>query len=110
MKVKKLSALEETFAMHLKAAKLPDCMREYRFCERQWKFDFAWPTLKLAVEIEGGIWTDGRHTRGSGFEADCHKYNRAVFEGWRVLRFTGSMVKSGEALAQVENIIALLEK
>ncbi len=105
----KISVLEETLALHIKAAKLPDAVREHRFCQdRKWCFDFAWPALKLAVEVEGGTFTGGRHTRGSGFEQDCHKYNRATMDGWRVLRFTGSMVKSGEALAQVEKFISLI--
>lgn len=55
---------------------------------RDWAFDFAWPELKLAVEIEGGIWSGGRHTRGKGFDEDCRKYNSAVKLGWRVYRFT----------------------
>lgn len=64
--------------------------REYRFCaERLWLFDFAWPDVKLAVELEGfgarGV--PGRHQRPKGFAADCEKYNTAVLLGWRVLRF-----------------------
>jgi very-short-patch-repair endonuclease len=71
---------------------------EYRFHpERRWRFDFAWPSKKIAVEIEGGTWSGGRHTTGAGFEKDCEKYNAAVMLEWRVLRFTGKQVKSGEA-------------
>jgi hypothetical protein len=68
---------------------------------RRWRFDLAWPARMLAVEIEGGIWTGGRHTRGKGFEADCEKYNAAVLGGWRVLRVTGGMIRSGKALSIV---------
>src|SRR5260363_408002 len=51
---------------------VPEPQREYRFdAMRRWKFDFAWPNWKIAVECEGGIWTQGRHTRALGFEADC---------------------------------------
>jgi len=39
----------------------------------------------LAVEVDGGTWTGGRHTRGAGFEADCEKLNAAVIAGFRVL-------------------------
>ncbi len=56
------SALEELFAFQCKALKLPAPCREIVFCERKWRLDFAWPDIKLAVEIEGGIWTNGRHT------------------------------------------------
>ena len=78
---------------------LPAPETEYRFHpKRRWRFDFAWPKMKLAVEVEGGTWSGGRHTRGGGFAKDCEKYNAAVMLGWRVLRFTSGMIKRGEAL------------
>lgn len=100
-----MSQVEELFALHVKASKLPMPEREYRFCERRWKFDFCWTEIKLALEIEGGTWTGGRHTRGAGFEADCRKYAKALILGWRVLRVTSGMVQSGEALGLVEQAI-----
>lgn len=64
---------------------------EYRFHDtRKWRFDFAFPRHKVAIEIEGGVWTKGRHTRGSGFVKDMEKYNEATRLGWRILRFTPS--------------------
>ncbi len=94
-----ISTLEALFALHVRTAKLPEPMREYRFdAMRQWRMDFAWPHWKIAVECEGGLWTQGRHTRALGFEADCGKYNAAVVQGWRVLRFTKGMIQSGEAV------------
>ena len=101
------SDLETTFAFQLRALKLPEPVREYRFAPpRRWKFDFAWLDLLLAVEIEGGTWSGGRHTRGAGFEKDCEKYCEAVLLGWRVLRCTGTMVTSGAAVALVERALA----
>lgn len=61
--------------------------KEYRFCERKWRFDYAHPGLKIAVEIEGGIWINGRHIRGRGYKNDMEKYNRAQVLGWKVLRY-----------------------
>ena len=62
---------------------------EYKFCpERRWRFDYAWPSLKIALEVEGGIWTGGRHTRGKGFLGDLEKYSEAAVRGWCVLRVT----------------------
>ena len=61
-----------------------------------WRFDFAIPDKKIAIECEGGTWTNGRHTRGAGFENDCNKYNNAALLGWKVYRFTGSQIRSGE--------------
>ena len=97
---------EATLLFHIRAAQLPPPEQEYRFHPtRRWRFDFAWSACKVAVEVEGGTWTGGRHTRGSGFEKDCEKYNAAALLGWRVLRFTTVMVEDGRALAAVEEIL-----
>jgi very-short-patch-repair endonuclease len=101
-----MSDAEEAFAFHLRVAAhagVPKPEREYRFHpSRRWRFDFAWPAQKLAVEIEGGTFSGGRHTRGSGFEADAEKYAEAVLAGWRVLRVSTAMVTDGRALRLVE--------
>jgi hypothetical protein len=84
---------------------LPEPEREYRFCERGWRFDFAWPGQMVAAEVEGAIWVQGRHTRGRGFENDCAKYNRATLLGWRVFRFTPAMINQGEALETLKEVL-----
>lgn len=91
------SALEQQFALQLKAYKLK-MEPEYRFCKRLWRFDFADVPRKIAVEVEGGTWTKSRHTTGTGFAADCEKYNMAARLGWSVYRFDSKMVKSGKAI------------
>ena len=64
-------------------------VREYRFHPvRRWRFDYAVPSAKVALEVEGGVWTGGRHTRGQGFLGDMEKYNTATLMGWKVLRTT----------------------
>jgi very-short-patch-repair endonuclease len=97
------TALEDALAFQIKAAKLPEPVREHVFARpRRWRFDFAWPDRKLAVEVEGGIWAAGRHNRPLGMIADIEKYNAAILLGWRVLRAAGPHVKSGEALEWIE--------
>lgn len=101
------SAIEEMFAQHLRAEKLPAPVREFRFDPvRQWRMDFAWPAQRLAVEVEGGIHSGGRHTRGAGFEADARKYLAAMLAGWRVVRVTGKMVRDGTAVDAVRAMLA----
>ena len=73
---------------------------------RKWRFDFAWPALMLAVECEGGTFSGGRHTRGTGFEKDAEKYGEATARGWRVLRVTQRQITSGEALVLIERMMA----
>lgn len=76
------------FAM-LKRSRLSMPETEYQFHDKRlWRFDYAWPSYKIAVEVEGGIWTQGRHTRGKGVLGDMQKYNAAAVLGWRLLRCT----------------------
>lgn len=88
----------DTFERYLRVYRLPDPKKEYRFDDkRRWRADYAWPDLRVLVEIEGGTWQGGRHTRPQGYENDCEKYNAATAGGWRVFRFTSDMVYSGQA-------------
>jgi very-short-patch-repair endonuclease len=75
---------------------------EHRFHPvRRWRFDWAQPARKIAVEFEGGTWTGGRHTSGKGYAADLEKYNSAALLGWMVLRFTRDMLADGSAYAVI---------
>ena len=79
---------------------------EYRFLKkRRFRFDFAWPDRMMAVEIEGGVWSGGRHTRGKGYTRDLEKYNLATLHGWKVYRFTTQDVTSGTAISFMKNIL-----
>jgi len=68
---------------------------------RRWRLDYFWRGnrggLAIGIEIEGGVYTRGRHTRGRGFEEDLVKYNEATMRGIRVLRFSSGQVLRGEA-------------
>lgn len=97
---------EETLALHIRAEKLPAPEREYRFAPpRFWRFDFAYPAQKLAIEVEGGVWNGGRHTRGSGYVKDLEKYNTAALNGWRVLRFATEQVRDGTAVKTLKEAL-----
>lgn len=97
-----MSALEREMAVVLNALKIP-YQQEYRFrglCgKRRWRFDFVLgdPNINLpvAVEVEGGIWTQGRHSRGGhSFAADCEKYTQASLMGWSVLRYCAHQIST----------------
>lgn len=82
------SSLETLFEHIWGALGGPRLEREYRFdSQRGWRFDFALPEQRIAIEIEGGLHR-GRHTQARGFIEDCHKYNAATMAGWRVIRLT----------------------
>lgn len=90
-------------AVMIRLAGLPEPVREYKFHPtRKWRIDLAWPEEKLATEIEGGVWTRGRHTRPKGFLGDLQKYNNLTILGWSLLRFTPQQVRTGEALTLIE--------
>ncbi|MFH1635532.1 MAG: hypothetical protein ABIG63_16195 [Chloroflexota bacterium] len=80
--------LANILAEQIRRAGLREPEREYRFHPtRRWRFDLAWPDENmLAVECEGGIWVNGRHSRGAGFINDCEKYAEATLLGWRIYR------------------------
>ena len=96
---------QEMFAV-LSSLRGEEVRREWRFDpRRKYRADFALPLRRILVEVEGGIWSRGRHVRGRGFEADCEKYNRAALLGWCVLRFTPDMIRSGEAEKTIREAI-----
>lgn len=100
-----MSDLEDRLLVQIREAGLPEPVREYVFAKpRRWRLDFAWVEQKVAVEVEGGIWIQGRHNRGKGYESDLEKHNELTMRGWRLLRFGQKMVDSGSAV----EIIGLL--
>lgn len=102
-----MSAAEANLALQFRALRI-DVEREYRFHpQRKWRFDFAVPAKKLAIEIEGGLYSGGRHTRGAGFEADLEKYAAAQLLGWTVYRCSPSMVKNGGAINTIEKLLEM---
>jgi hypothetical protein len=82
---------------------LPEPRREYKFAhpDRAWRFDFAWVDRGVALEVEGGAWSGGRHTRGKGFLADMEKYNAAALRGWLLFRCTPQTLDTLETVEMV---------
>jgi len=94
-----------------KSQKLPQSVRELRFHpERNWRFDFAWIEYKIALEVEGGIWIGGGHSRGSGVKKDIEKYNAATLLGWRILRCQPSNVCMMETVVMIKKMIEFVSR
>lgn len=118
-----MSKLETELYSQLLVLKVPIPVREHRFAAhhvglgkgvrlrlveaglKDWRFDLSWPDLMFAVEVEGGGWIGGRHTRGSGFQADMEKYHHAMRLGWDVYRCDGALIKNGEAVQLIADIL-----
>ena len=80
-------------------------VEEFRFHpSRRWRFDIALPLSKVAFEIDGGVWTQGRHTRGAGWHKDNEKMTEALILGWRVFHTTPS-----KCMAEIPDILRRLQ-
>lgn len=94
-----------SFLLFIRAHKIKKPVTEHKFLkDRKFRFDFAWPDEKIAVEIEGGIWTGGRHTRGKGYLKDMEKYNLAVLNSWKVLRFSTDQIMKNETYMNIKRL------
>lgn len=85
------STLERKFRTLLELHAIDAWVQEYKFHPtRRWRFDFAWPKYKIAVELQGGVYLRRRsgHSSRSGIQADIDKGNAATVLGWSVLQFT----------------------
>jgi very-short-patch-repair endonuclease len=98
-----ISYLEEAFERVLIRHGLGNPVREFKF--HGFRFDFAWPALLIAVEVDGGTFCGGNHVRGKGYQRDCVKHNLAQLEGWAVLRADREMVGSDEFATVVKKMI-----
>jgi hypothetical protein len=124
-----ISPLERSFDQYAKLAKLPAAEAEFRFAAahvglgpglrarlaaiglRDWRFDRAWieRSVKVYVELQGGVWTAGRHSRGAGYTSDLEKANAATLLGWRGLFFTSQMLKA-DPMGCMEKVRSLLHR
>lgn len=84
---------------------------EYKFLhDRRFRFDIAIPEKMIAVEFEGGVFSNGRHTRGKGYSNDIKKYNLAVLHGWKLLRYSTADTKKNNWEFEIANEIKQLIK
>jgi very-short-patch-repair endonuclease len=102
------SGLEETLLLLIRAEGLPEPEREYMFAKsigRRWRLDFAYPEKRIGIEVQGGIYVRGAHSRGTGLERDYEKYNQAQVLGWDVYQFSRKMIESGEAIDIIKRVL-----
>lgn len=96
----------DPFLLLCRAEGLPIPEREVLFHEtRKWRFDYCWRPDLIAIEQEGAIWISGRHTRGTGFEADCVKYAEANLLGWTVFRASPKQMTDGTAIGWLKRAL-----
>jgi very-short-patch-repair endonuclease len=97
---------EAALAFHLRAAGLPEPLRQFHFAPtRRWAADFAFPAQMLLVEVDGGVYIAGGHNRGAAYTDDRERDAEAMCLGYRVLRVTTGQVDSGQALNWIERLL-----
>ena len=80
------------------------------FPTRKWRFDFAFLKEKLALECDGALFSNGRHSRGSGIIKEHEKFNTAAKLGWRVLRCTPQNLCMQDTIDLVKEALNYAEK
>lgn len=111
---------EALFRALCRKYRIPMPLTEYRFHPlRRWRFDYAWiitnahwiqdgiPPQMVALEVDGAIWRQGRHTRGGGWLKDTEKLNEAAALGWRLLRCTPDQLCTVEMITTIRRALAL---
>lgn len=102
---------KEEFLNQLRIARLPAPVPELRFHPiRKWRFDYAWPAQKIAVEYQGGIFRGGiGHNGIKGVKRDCLKFSSATALGWRLFLINADMVRDGSAFGFIQDALASRE-
>lgn len=104
VKDKRPTPYEDLLEAQMIKAKILTMVREYKFLTtRRFRFDFADVENKLGVEVDGGVFSGGRHTSGIGFSRDCEKFNLAAIDNWSIIRITTQQVKSEQGIDWIKN-------
>lgn len=103
----KRSRLEILLDQQLEEAGLLDgSVPEYRFHPtRRWLMDRAWPKQKVYVEVQGGVFVRGRHSRPKGQLNDFAKISEASILGWRPILVCSLEIKNGEAVERIRRAL-----
>lgn len=107
---KACQCLELALLQQINAYQLPEPTREFCFLDdRKFRADFAYPDMRLLIEVEGGTYGRGGHSSHAGISRDVEKNNLAVINGWRVIRCTGEQVTNGMCILWIEQAVEASE-
>lgn len=103
-----MSDLESKLVQQIKWAGLPEPTLQFRAVPgRKFRWDLAYPEKMLLVEVQGGIWNVGAHSSGVGINRDLEKANLATLLGYRCLLVTSNHIRSGQALAWIQEALGV---
>ena len=105
-----MTNLEKRFYSQLISRGLPEPLLQFKFLDdRRYKADFAWPAIQLLVEVDGGTFSKGRHSRPTGRSNDCVRDIEALLAGFTTVRLTTDLVESGQGADLVQQVIDYLQ-
>ena len=106
--IMKDSKLERAFDTYAKSLGLPKAEKQFRFSERRYRLDRCYIDEKLGIELDGGVYSGGGHTRGKGYESNREKDNLAIELGWVVLHYTTNQLRSNPAgvISQIKRVLS----
>lgn len=95
-----------TIQLSFLASQIPGVIAEHQFAPpRRWRFDYAWPGPRVALEVQGGIWTAGRHVRGAALLKEWEKLNEAAAMGFRIIYCQPKDLMTGETIDLIRRAI-----
>lgn len=100
--------MEKIFEQFCVSEGLPKPIAEYKFHpKRKWRIDyyFEHKNQKVALEVEGGVWTNGRHTRGKGFTKDMEKYNQLSAHGIFLIRCVPKKLLKSDTIKLIKSVL-----
>lgn len=77
---------------------------------KTYKIDFAFQELKLAIEIQGGTYRNGRHNRGKGYAEDRKRIRDLQYMDWVVLEYTTDDLQPGTKRATIAEVVLFVDK
>ena len=90
------------------ACGLPKPVAEFVFAyPRKWRWDWAWPLDGVALEVNGGVWVRGKHSRGAGQLNDFAKWSEGAARGWKVLHTTPADLESTVLCDQIRRALGI---
>jgi very-short-patch-repair endonuclease len=105
------SKLEAALLQQITLCRLPTPERNVRLIEgRLFTWDFVWRAQRVCLEVQGGTWSQGAHSRGAGQARDAKKQALATLAGWRCLAVTTDQIRSGEAIRWIEQALKMLSE
>jgi hypothetical protein len=106
--IKNKDAAADMFMRLVKIELGLDVWPEFYFStERAYRFDYAIPEYKIAIEQEGGIHMKGNsgHSSGTGIQRDMDKNNLALSQGWVIIRRTPDQICTTETIELIKSVI-----